>query len=598
MAGLSALSPIVKYTGLQFIGGQVAGAAKNITFYIIILGIAQYILRVVFMRTFGFSAVFSINLVLSLIIFILAGYALASCVEKDRFAILIPMLIFAVWYFMFQGNYDPKFLVYFISISAATIVLPILFTRGQSAKPELLGILPVLFLFLDMGLLPFLVEKLNWPITPLVENLILYMPWWAFFGILILPSDASKNSGVNGLLTLIKIGGIIYIIFICITPVIPNLGYDESLLPGPAELEEAQARVRERMPSRQNPFISNMLCIFDGEYTDLQGCTERRQEESEIESVCEDKIEAGEYREDEMELCKEDEKERRENAQINVRGTTDMYIREPTRAEFKVGEYFPKTSYREEGDDSKLRYPIEFTIENPREQRIEIEFSCLFEKSGEEIAGTIIPEKVTVTEKSTTKTVVCEPTDAELDGTYDLVYKANMKDLITGSRLSRVFIGEKSNDWKDEWIPRIMQAHFSSQEYLSRAPNEFGRINFAFGESIGDPIIENGDFIFLTATIENSLGLGNILKYEYEINLEELNHHIDDPDCLVGSGVISDDDRLRRTVYLPTCQIKDLPPELSELSGDEYIHKEFESLLKYDYELKKEVNGIKVQVLE
>ena len=150
--------------------------------------------------------------------------------------------------------------------------------------PELWGLLPVLFLFLDIGLIPWLIENFQLPVTPLLDGLVLYMPWWALFGLFVLPS--SENSTTNLFVSLIRITGIIYIIFVLFVPLVPDLGYDSSLiLPEPGELEEAQERLRERLPQGENPFYSNLRCILSSPQ-DVAGCVKARQELALVNSIC------------------------------------------------------------------------------------------------------------------------------------------------------------------------------------------------------------------------------------------------------------------------------------------------------------------------
>ena len=286
-------------------------AITNVSFLIIILGIIQYIIRI---YGGGFSAY---TLIISLVLFILSGYALAERMEKDRVTILIPMLLFVVWYFVFQGSSDPQFLLYFVLIAAVVIFIPALFTKGASILPEAVGFLPALFLFLDLGLLPFLVDKLGLPLTPAYSGLILYMPWWAFFGLLTLPAEASKSGKVNMLINLIKLAGILYIVTIIIAPVIPNFGLQSGILPSPAQLEEVQAKLREQLPQTENPFISNIMCI--NELTNIAECVKTRQEESGFKYTC-TKLNGLEEGTPAYEQCLKEEREKKKFGFSSERG--------------------------------------------------------------------------------------------------------------------------------------------------------------------------------------------------------------------------------------------------------------------------------------
>ena len=223
---------------------QVTGAAKNISFLMVILGIVHYIFRVIGASP---TIVFSF----SLLLFVLSGYALASKTGKDRITILIPMFAFVLWYFVFGRNYDPVFLMYFISIFSVVFILPIVLTKGKSLLPELVGFIPVLFLFLDVGLIAFLVENFGLPVTPFMENLVLFMPWWAFLGLLTLPSEASKNDKLNAMINIVKILGVLYIIFVLIAPAIPNVAFSKMTATEIGQMEDAQQRLKESLPDKE-----------------------------------------------------------------------------------------------------------------------------------------------------------------------------------------------------------------------------------------------------------------------------------------------------------------------------------------------------------
>lgn len=580
----------IAYKGVE----QVTEAAKNVSFLMIILGFVHYLLR---LSSAGMS---SISYVLSLVLFILAGYALAAKMEKDKAAILIPMLFFVIWYFIFGGRYDPYFLTYFIIILVVISFTLALFSKGESVKPELLGLLPVLFLFLDIGLIPFLVDKLNFPITPLVESLVLFMPWWAFFGLMTLPGEASKNGTVNFLIQVARIGGILYLVFILVVPFVPNLGFDKSAMPTTGEFEEAQAKLRQKLAGKENPAYSNFVCIWSSP-TDINTCVNQRQEASELKAIC---INSGHQEgTTAFDKCLQDEKEKKSQG-TRVSGITASNIKEPTKAEFKESQYFPKTFYRK-SINTKIKYPIEFKFENPRNQQLEIEFFCNFtsklKPNEKSVPGKITlvgdqENKLTVQEKTTVKTIVCLPDENNekfLNGSYKLTYEAKIIRMKTSSFLQRAFIGNKETaeatnlgvSWKEENIPKIMSAHFPGKTYLSQSSEDFARINFALGNPLENPVIEGEGEVFLASTIED-LGDGEIVKvHSYKIDLP--NFTPKDNNCLQGEfDVPKTKNKFKEIFQLTNCQVT-IPEDLK--NPEDYLIKTFEAELVYDYLIKKEV---------
>jgi hypothetical protein len=573
---------------------QVTGAAKSTSFMIVILGIIQYLLRMYY----GTNAIIY---VLSLALFVLAGYALSAKLDKGKAAILLPMLIFIVWYFIYGGNYEPTFLIYFASIAIGISVLFALVSKGDSVKPELYGLIPVVFFFLDIGLLPFLVEKLNLSVTPLLESLILYMPWWAFFGVMTLPTESSKEGGANFLINVARISGIMYVVFVLIVVAVPDIGYAKSELPGTADFEAAQQRVKAQLPQKENPAYSNLMCIFS-EPTDTPGCVERRQEASELKYICE-KLEKKEPGTGAYESCLKEKKEEKEKEKLKVAGASDSTIKEPTTAEFKFSQFFPKLTYAASGETVKVGYPTELEIKNPRLQKFTVQVSCNFTSKGkdkESFMGTISGGEneisLTVDETIERNTFVCNPpSDKVLNGSYTLIYIAKIDGLTATSRLQRAFIGKKDEKkdekWKEEWVPKILSTHFSGSNYLSQGAPDFARLNFAVGNPAENPIVESGKKVVITSNLEN-VGGGKITAVKfYNLGLEK-EFSGADTGCIFGDSSnvhIPDTSKsyAKEVVFFPTCLI-DVPSVWETL--DDYVIAEFKAAAQYDYSLSKEVD--------
>ena len=582
---------IAKYSGAAAVGKQVMGAGKNLSWILVILGIIHYAFRIVSGGNYGLAFVISLGL------FVFSGYALSQRLgkdAKDRWAILFPMLAFVIWYFWFGASYEPMFLAYFLGISFGVMLLLGVVTKGEATKAELLGFLPVLFLFLDIGLIPFLVEKLHVQITPLIQGLVLFMPWWAFFGILTLPSDASENSSVNFLVNLTKILGILYLVFVIIAPAIPNVGYTQGNLPGSAEFEDAQARLREKLGEKENPAVSNWKCLIAGRFTDLQECINDRQVNSELRSIC---ISEGyEDGSTAYNKCIVEQKEISKQG-APVSGINDPTIKEPTTVKFVVGKYFPGEMTHDTGKD--IDYPVNLEIVNPRKQNLTFEFSCNFtnkKDKKESFQGTIISgEKLEFSGENPKTTVICKsPSDQGLNGSYNLVYSATIKGLISSSKLQRAFIGDKDEKWKEEWMPKIMAIHFSGNSRLSQGAPDLARINFGYGNTIEDPIVESKYGQTLSSSIEN-LGNGKIVNiYSYDFKGFEGFGDLNLEGCTHGDKVNLPTLR-RLAIPLKTCFTKTMPADLSDPNVD-YVLKEFEATIVYDYLIERST-GVKVNLV-
>ncbi len=553
---------------------QATGALGNISFMIFIFGIVHFILRFI-----GFNSTYLF--IFSLALFVFSAYALATKVEKDRVALLIPMLLFLVWYFVFDTSYDPMFLIYFGVISVFLFMLPALFTKGESVKPELLGLLPVLFLFLDLGMLHFITEKLNLQATPLLTNLLLFMPWWALFGLLTLPSQSSKNETVNALINFTKALGILYIIFVFVIPTIPEVGYSKGFLPSPAELEAAQQRVREQLPQTEPTFFSSIKCFFEGRYTDNPACVKEKQEESQIRYICE-KVENlnPQTQKESYEECLKDEKEKRKTTTQAVIGIIDRTIKEPTIVTLSVNnDFFPRKSVL-----PKEKYLLSLDYKNPRELNIEIESSCSFKKmdSLTPSEGVIQFSRSTLNEVAGLEELYCTPATDLAKGEYELTYTIILKNVESVSHLTRFFIGNKTGKEKEAIVNKIKEIErtlsLNSFSESSAAP-EFARINFALGNTQKDPLVDSLRPVKLFISIENT-GKGKIKSINsYEAELEGFNGA-----CLQGREVAIPQEKLKQQrIILPICEIISYTPDLQNPPTHE--KRQFVAKLNYNYEL-------------
>ena len=149
-------------TGAGFAAGQ--GVVKSLdalvwsSVILMIVGILHYILKVT-----GYDSLTVPTLILA---FVVSIYAVSEKAEVDRWAVLMPILFFCVWYFLFGATKgDFAFWTYIIGAFGILTVLSGVFTKGKSVKPELYGLLPPLFLFLDMGLVAFVQQEFSLSVT-------------------------------------------------------------------------------------------------------------------------------------------------------------------------------------------------------------------------------------------------------------------------------------------------------------------------------------------------------------------------------------------------------------------------------------------------
>jgi len=564
-------------------GEEAVGAFKDPGFILFITGLLTFI----FNEYLG-------NVIIA--VFLAAAFMLFSAYFIFQRKGLVVTIIFGIWYIFLGGITDPRLLMYYIGpILIIGMLAHGLFNKlskrstfAEGASGELIGLIPVLFFFLDLGLIPLLVEKLNLPLTSLVQNIILFTPWWAFLGLFTTKKE-------NVFITIARVVGIIYIISILTFGIAPEAyGAYKSAIPGPEELLKAKEEIKEKIPEKENPLISNFACTWEAvgkPGTDITECVKKRQEESELKAICKGKD--LKPKTSAFNKCLEEEKEKKKKAALQIAGTEDPTIKEPTTAEFKINEeYFPKKAYQ-----SIRPYPAQLEIKNPRELHLNIDLDCFFKKGKENITGTPEPQGFTLTKKEDTKSITCTP-DQNLNGSYTLVYQANIYNMSTLSRLTRLFVGDVSEKTKEE-INELKSTYVPGKKYLSQAPKEFARINFGFGEPETNPVIEHDDKPLLISTIEN-IGKGKILaikSYHLDLEIEGITPK-DSWECFSGTGkqvtLPKTKTTFKETIPLTSCFLN-LPYDL--IRPEEFILKEFTAILNYDYQIEKEIK-IEVKIIE
>ncbi len=600
--GAQSVSRSVK-TATVAVGGAVGSSAaavskpmialaKSSSALLFILGLAHYFLRFFYPES---TSLF----VISFVLFIVAGFALAARLEKERVAILLPMLMFVIWYWVFDASISINIILSFLIIGGLIMLLVAFLTKGGSVIAELAGFVPVLFLFLDVGLIPFLVEKFDFTITPLIEGLVLYLPWWAYLGLFTLPEHPTDNKFLNGLLGLLKFGGIIWIVILVLSVSIPLAslegGYDDTtvkVLPSIEKLEGAQARVKAKIGPGEL-FLTNLKCL--GDLTGFADCVAQGKVKAEFEALCNEKedVKSGATSLDDC-VIEEQKKEQAQRAKVG--GGVDDKVKATT---LKID--IPVAPLKL---TAKPTFLATLLLENPRQLSLDIVVNCTFKKDSTVIKGVVSErgapmEQLPLTIKADTAQIPlhCSPT-AELEAkqktSYTVVVEATVKGMVTTSSLSRAFLGQVSELERKEITKTILNdksGDFRSGKSL--APAEFARINFAFGSPEQNPVIASGDLLDFSSNVEN-VGGGRILAINsYSYDLAERGFVPNTSDCLTSQKLILPED-VREKVNIDTCFIV-LPSDLTNFKGPPLVETFF-ATLNYDYAVKGQ-GRVDVQVI-
>ena len=551
-----------------------SGLVWNSALILFVLGVIQYILR------FVGSAM---PLLLSWGLFLVAGYAFAEKSGKkgiERISVFVPMLAFLVWYYYFGGNYDPRFLLIFGSVVAAVLALPVLFSRGQALPFEAAGFIPVMFLFLDVGLLPFLIDKLQLPVTPLLQNLIFFTPWWALLGLYLLPPNPTHVKFLDGVLGFVKVIGVLYIIFVLVVPAIPQVGYNDTLrIPGVDEFEAAQRQLREQLPQGEQPAISNVVCTLT-QGVRVAECIKERQAKSLAQSYCENKEELTPDT-PEFKTCFDEHYVQLVDPSRAIAGTEDPTIKQPTKVSFVFDPFLvPRET---SADIGQLQYTATLEYKNPRKQEITADLECRFIRrtAKSDVAGTVMmPTTITFSQTEGFASVTCIPAEP-LEGVYDLEVTATLRNVETRSRLTRFFISGGTPQQNAILTKRVTDIEGGSlQKYSSsQAPAEFVRLNFGLGNTVGNPIVDVNVPIYVGLSFEN-IGKG---KIERILSYQLLPESGFNAPCLTSNGEIAvPQGRVaQKTFGVPGCRIENLPVQLQGIKSYEPLV--LQASVVYDY---------------
>ncbi len=571
------------------VGKPMLAAAKSSSTLLLILGVAHYFLRYFYSDS---SSLF----VLSFVLFLVAGFALAARLEKERVAILLPMLMFVIWYWVFDASISMDIILSFLIIGGSIMLLVAALTKGGSVIAELAGFVPVLFLFLDVGLIPFLIEKLDLTITPLIEALVLYMPWWAYLGLFTLPEHPTDNKFLNGFLGLLKFGGIIWIVILVLSVSIPGVGYEDvsttKVLPSIEQFEDAQARVKAKIGPGEL-FLTNLKCL--GDLTDFANCVAQGKDKAQLEATCKETedVKSGATSLDD---CVIEEQKKAQIAKSQAGSSVDTKV-EATTLKVEI----PQVNLQ---SVAKPAIAVNLLVENPRQLSLDLIVNCTFKKDSTVIKGEVseggaaaeqLPLKVT--SDTAQLLLYCSPAkdlEAKEITSYTVVVEAMVKGMITTSSLRRAFIGTVLREQKESIVKTVKADHFkSTQDVESKAPAEFARINFAFGSPEKNPVIASDDKLRFSSNVEN-VGGGRIIAINsYSYDLSERGFSSSSANCLPFQKKTIPEN-VRTKIDLGVCPLT-APSDLSNFKSDPQVQTFF-ATLNYDYAVKAQ-GTVQVQVV-
>ncbi|MBW2996102.1 hypothetical protein KY332_02245 [Candidatus Woesearchaeota archaeon] len=489
-------------------------------------------------------------------------------------------LLFVTWAIWFE--YKPHAIFGIVCLILMVFYTMIFKWRGLGQ--EAIGWLAILFFYLDIGLISALKKVMpiltGQAISPLVQNLILLMPWWGFFGLFFI-----KKS--NALTEILKFVGFAYIFIVVVAAVSPETGR-ESLVPGYEEIAKAQAA--EEAKRELPPFI---------QAGHNAGCTLRFAAQPEKIEICLDEKRA-EYvckrfkkiSEEDYENCLKEEKGIGEKTEV-------IQEFESTKIEFKeLGkewyEGVPKAGTKDE-------IPYNLLIEAPLDSITNVVVSCKFKTSDKTPIGGLVDSQKTITIPvigKQEKLVSCTPEKPFPDsGQITAIFEASVSDIESISVLYRIFVGKgvwfdenKKAEIRGRWSPPL------KEKQSSRAGDDFAAYSFQIGPSTflyGEDQITR-KFIGKYDDLKKEQGGEPLRVKKIEIDFsgtgitpsascEKLNYKIDKSNY----NIIWKESKGITSPLRLDCDVN-IPENLRVLSDLEYFPISIKSYMTYNYQISKQ----------
>ncbi len=515
----------------------------------------------------------------------------------DKKAGWVTVIAFSIWGFLYGFVLDgPVLMVSFFVAVALTSAFGI---YTHSLKDTLIGGVPIILFFLSFDalmLLPDYIPFVSYSVA--FASVVLNIPWYSLFSI------AFLDTGGKGLFVFFKSIAWLCFVLLLVGAFVPNQGFSADAAIDLELIASQGQEYRNKYGDTPNPAYLQASCmiksihgIFAGKTIDTNECVRNAQVEREVAFYCEERYdkESSNYA-----TCIEDETQLRNNEAF-ASGSLDRDIVEETSAEFVVDRAtFPSKTTKREGQES--RFPMTLEIENPFERDLEVSVSCNFRKgvgsAAESMPGIILGDSsFSFTKKSDTISRICVTPEfnnegelAEFDGSYRIEFLAEFKGLETKSQLTRMFVSGLDSD--DPLLASVKRQSFPDGGSYSSSPDEFARVNFAFGEPETNIVIEEDDFINLVVSLEN-LKQGRISNANfYEIDLlGDLFVSEGDFTCtFAGEGEIALPVTTSASKLIPvtSCQLELDQNMINKMRDQELVIASYDAIFNYDYELSHE----------
>jgi len=549
-------------------------AIKDPGFILFLAGLAHY-----FLLGFLYSYVPWLKVIFSLVFL---GYSVLF-IFKGRGAIVV--VLFLIWYWIFKSAIS----IPFFALAALVLLAYAWWIKHRTGKivieEDIIGLLPILIFYIDLGLLSFLQTQFGLLSNSVFLSLVSFIPWWALLGLF----SAEKNSKTKTwIISISRFVAIAYVIILLVGAV-PSIGFKKAI-PGFGELvktKEGEGVVQ--IPGWKLSFY-RLSCTmsYPAEPDMINDCVKQKT----AETVCAKFKKEGLTHEYEDCYAKETGVGAQGEALKELTATKVQFVR-------------PSELYSETLKKNNTQYPIPYDLilastVKPIRVTIECKFKTEIKNGTKNISGTISPEQyrdIEVFGPEITRRVSCMPEEPYVTGDYSVTFEATVQGVTTISFLDRIFVDKEITP---ERKSELLKNNNLKTKEGSKSGQEFAAFYFEIGT--------DETFIYGGESVIPIIGrVKNLKEREGEIiSVEKLEIDLRDPRIYLNVGcpdfTPTSDNRIAWQGYaMPSGQIRvmpdincqlTLPEEFTNLGlkyqRPEYVIEDFKASMTYNYKIKKE----------
>ena len=328
------------------------------------------------------------------------------------------------------------------------------------------------------------------------------------------------------------------------------------------KVAEVSEVLRESTALSKNTFLDQLKCIFNA-VSNPQLDRDKCLRDSSVMRSCETDYDTPEQ----VQNCFEERRKLGEKDAVKE----DTSITESTELLFQPDEFFSREI---DTGVTAPRFTMNLKYKNPLKTTMMVELSCRFVDNNITIPGRTSRLSVEISDEEGAFAVSCEP-ESELEGRYDVMYEAMVRNVESVSDLTRFFVGANKEESKD----LIQRVEGPLTQFKDAKGRGLAWLDFGIGNTAKDPVVVLGQRSDVTLELKVlNTGKGKVLGINsYTIMMNGFG-----ASCAQGGAIpLSEAVSPLKEIKLGSCAVENIPAELG--SSLEYQKRTFDAVMVYDY---------------